>query len=155
MMISVLLFFFKQKTAYEMRISDWSSDVCSSDLCDRQRCQRGRGVYAARHGHRYRHRPGLAQRHRPLARGPARPRHRQQGHPGARRLMSTSRRLPEETSRLSANDGTAQIAAALDVASRHPSLAPDVRLLLAQRSDEHTSELQLLKRLSDAVFCLK
>src|SRR3546814_4769841 len=32
--IAVLLglFFFKQKTAYEMRISDWSSDVCSSDL---------------------------------------------------------------------------------------------------------------------------
>src|SRR3546814_9694207 len=28
-------FFFKQKTAYEMRISDWSSDVCSSDLCGR------------------------------------------------------------------------------------------------------------------------
>src|SRR3546814_8770872 len=26
-------FFFKQKTAYECRISDWSSDVCSSDLC--------------------------------------------------------------------------------------------------------------------------
>src|SRR3546814_13102087 len=31
-MIIVLFFFFKQKTAYEMRISDWSSDVCSSDL---------------------------------------------------------------------------------------------------------------------------
>src|SRR3546814_16137069 len=29
---SLFLFFFKQKTAYEMRISDWSSDVCSSDL---------------------------------------------------------------------------------------------------------------------------
>src|SRR3546814_2713893 len=29
----ILRFFFKQKTAYEMRISDWSSDVCSSDLC--------------------------------------------------------------------------------------------------------------------------
>src|SRR3546814_10898606 len=28
----VLFFFFKQKTAYEVRISDWSSDVCSSDL---------------------------------------------------------------------------------------------------------------------------
>src|SRR3546814_5298992 len=27
-----MVFFFKQKTAYEMRISDWSSDVCSSDL---------------------------------------------------------------------------------------------------------------------------
>src|SRR3546814_17901135 len=31
-LLCVLLFFFKQKTAYEMRISDWSSDVCSSDL---------------------------------------------------------------------------------------------------------------------------
>src|SRR3546814_6653822 len=31
----VFIFFFKQKTAYEMRISDWSSDVCSSDLIDR------------------------------------------------------------------------------------------------------------------------
>src|SRR3546814_8959097 len=30
----VFVFFFKQKTAYEMRISDWSSDVCSSDLLD-------------------------------------------------------------------------------------------------------------------------
>src|SRR3546814_4594121 len=30
--VLVLFFFFKQKTAYEMRISDWSSDVCSSDL---------------------------------------------------------------------------------------------------------------------------
>src|SRR3546814_19191649 len=30
-----MLFFFKQKTAYEMRISDWSSDVCSSDLAVR------------------------------------------------------------------------------------------------------------------------
>src|SRR3546814_9294912 len=48
----VVVFFFKQKTAYEMRISDWSSDVCSSDLrrgragggpaglCD---CRRDRG----------------------------------------------------------------------------------------------------------------
>src|SRR3546814_18188535 len=31
----VVFFFFKQKTAYEMRISDWSSDVCSSDLACR------------------------------------------------------------------------------------------------------------------------
>src|SRR3546814_2760960 len=30
--VGLLFFFFKQKTAYEMRISDWSSDVCSSDL---------------------------------------------------------------------------------------------------------------------------
>src|SRR3546814_4895291 len=31
-MCFIVFFFFKQKTAYEMRISDWSSDVCSSDL---------------------------------------------------------------------------------------------------------------------------
>src|SRR3546814_1220721 len=32
LLVGVIFFFFKQKTAYEMRISDWSSDVCSSDL---------------------------------------------------------------------------------------------------------------------------
>src|SRR3546814_4192573 len=32
MFLFLVFFFFKQKTAYEMRISDWSSDVCSSDL---------------------------------------------------------------------------------------------------------------------------
>src|SRR3546814_4481936 len=35
-MVCRLFFFFKQKTAYEMRISDWSSDVCSSDLVGHQ-----------------------------------------------------------------------------------------------------------------------
>src|SRR3546814_7680840 len=39
-----LFFFFKQKTAYEMRISDWSSDVCSSDLSGRTDA----GVHARR-----------------------------------------------------------------------------------------------------------
>src|SRR3546814_1360871 len=34
--VFVSFFFFKQKTAYEMRISDWSSDVCSSDLVFRR-----------------------------------------------------------------------------------------------------------------------
>src|SRR3546814_11057927 len=34
-----MFFFFKQKTAYEMRISDWSSDVCSSDLPFDQFCR--------------------------------------------------------------------------------------------------------------------
>src|SRR3546814_9680665 len=35
-MFVCFVFFFKQKTAYEMRISDWSSDVCSSDLLRRR-----------------------------------------------------------------------------------------------------------------------
>src|SRR3546814_3383152 len=39
------VFFFKQKTAYEMRISDWSSDVCSSDLY-------GKAVHLIVHGQR-------------------------------------------------------------------------------------------------------
>src|SRR3546814_3620665 len=43
-------FFFKQKTAYEMRISDWSSDVCSSDLPLR---------IIAEPGARFFHEPGL------------------------------------------------------------------------------------------------
>src|SRR3546814_8148436 len=40
-----IIFFFKQKTAYEMRISDWSSDVCSSDL---QRPHVGKAALAQR-----------------------------------------------------------------------------------------------------------
>src|SRR3546814_6929713 len=60
--LCMCVFFFKQKTAYEMRISDWSSDVCSSDLRARagahlrrcrgyQRCRdRRRSRGAARNG---------------------------------------------------------------------------------------------------------
>src|SRR3546814_11280531 len=40
----MLLFFFKQKTAYEMRISDWSSDVCSSDLPEQRARHRRRSL---------------------------------------------------------------------------------------------------------------
>src|SRR3546814_10729805 len=55
--IMYIFFFFKQKTAYEMRISDWSSDVCSSDLaafptagstCPTCSPARGRGCETAR-----------------------------------------------------------------------------------------------------------
>src|SRR3546814_9059070 len=42
--VSLCVFFFKQKTAYEMRISDWSSDVCSSDLPARGRPEPRDGV---------------------------------------------------------------------------------------------------------------
>src|SRR3546814_9513715 len=43
----LLFFFFKQKTAYEMRISDWSSDVCSSDL-EAHRVERRHRLITAR-----------------------------------------------------------------------------------------------------------
>src|SRR3546814_5595411 len=48
------LFFFKQKTAYELRISDWSSDVCSSDLPQHaatRRPARGRARHGRPQGH--------------------------------------------------------------------------------------------------------
>src|SRR3546814_1422688 len=50
----MLFFFFKQKTAYEMRISDWSSDVCSSDLPE----QEGGQDHGGKEGHE-----GIADRH--------------------------------------------------------------------------------------------
>src|SRR3546814_6618752 len=51
----ILFFFFKQKTAYEMRISDWSSDVCSSDLI-------GAGSRGARSGLSEENTHGLSRR---------------------------------------------------------------------------------------------
>src|SRR3546814_9744020 len=54
-----VFFFFKQKTAYEMRISDWSSDVCSSDLDDPS------GIVCPAFAHRSNHLPACG--HRVLA----------------------------------------------------------------------------------------
>src|SRR3546814_1848233 len=42
--VYLFFFFFKQKTAYEMRISDWSSDVCSSDLIAARRADLGQVI---------------------------------------------------------------------------------------------------------------
>src|SRR3546814_2594039 len=51
--MSLFLFCFKQKTAYEMRISDWSSDVCSSDLqvVEQAIGHRGQAAHGTRHDH--------------------------------------------------------------------------------------------------------
>src|SRR3546814_9402688 len=57
-----MFFFFKQKTAYEMRISDWSSDVCSSDLRvgeQRSRPARAQELIIERAGHRHRDRADM------------------------------------------------------------------------------------------------
>src|SRR3546814_8486761 len=54
------LFFFKQKTAYDRRSSDWSSDVCSSDLEDESRDRTGP---VHRSGRRGPHRGGLDRRY--------------------------------------------------------------------------------------------
>src|SRR3546814_9574174 len=67
----VLFFFFKQKTAYGMRISDWSSDVCSSDLIVR-------AVLPARDGGRRAHLRLLAREPETVRQGGAR-HHRRRG----------------------------------------------------------------------------
>src|SRR3546814_3109373 len=109
-MLIRLIFFFMHKTADDVRISDWSSDVCSSDLWRRRRARQcdSRAV-AERHGHS----------------GPR---------PQARRTME--RRCPAPR--------------------RGCGFQPRGReRQRSGRSEEHTSELQSLMRISYAVFCLK
>src|SRR3546814_2764231 len=119
----VFFFFFKQKTAYEMRISDWSSDVCSSDLPDRQR--------RAAIVRRLRLSEGLSDRAF-LAR-PARPFDPRRDEPGDADDRGKGPAAPMTEDILISTDGRVG------------------RL----RSEEHTSELQSLMRISYAVFCLK
>src|SRR3546814_4458081 len=106
-LILQLIFFFKQKTTYDMRISEWSSDVCSSDLAAAQ-AVRAAAALGAR---------------------------------GRSRISADRGAAPD---RLSGR-------AALWVVHRRER---DRRGVL-RRSEEHTSELQSLMRISYAVFCLK
>src|SRR3546814_4650278 len=108
-----MFFFFKQKTAYEMRISDWSSDVCSSDL--------GRSI------RRTAWRPGSCDRPCQSCTRPA-------------SACSTSGRCAPHWK----YEGT--------LPSRRCRRATSAT---GRRSEEHTSELQSLMRISYAVFCLK
>src|SRR3546814_1521795 len=143
------VFFFKQKTAYEMRISDWSSDVCSSDLVHR----RGDA------GDRTRARQQPA-RHRTLQR----PDHLQRvdlhrlGYLAVERVDLRPQRA--RVQRLAA-DGKglghlARTAAAVFLHAQQEGRAHPVDGGVGhRRSEEHTSELQSLMRISYAVFCLK
>src|SRR3546814_2171019 len=137
-------FFFKQKTAYEVRISDWSSDVCSSDLT-RRNARRERGLgddigVEHRAGRRFDHQ-GAAGRHR---RGDLVERQCNGKIPGDDRRDDAERRAFDE--RLLAHLRRPHIGSA------HRARKPGIIL---QRSEEHTSELQSLMRISYAVFCLK
>src|SRR3546814_1576568 len=108
-----------QKTAYEVRISDWSSDVCSSDLGVGVQVEQGVGLAVeVEHDH-----PAVDAR---VAR------QRQHGGRAQARGGIALRNMQHRRHR----DGVEQGG---DVA----------------RSEEHTSELQSLMRISYAVFCLK
>src|SRR3546814_4202387 len=100
----MFFFFFKQKTAYEMRISDWSSDVCSSDLLIR--------VF-------------------PLP------------------LAALARKADDIFILLVGKIEHMNLTAFGQIGLDPPKVG------FIMRSEEHTSELQSLMRISYAVFCLK
>src|SRR3546814_8719298 len=111
----------KQKTAYEMRISDWSSDVCSSDLLDLQR--RADPLVQA-----------LAAQQRKHCRGIGR------ANDGTDQQALHQAQIEQPRRRQAGQSGGDQYA---NGGQRQG------------RSEEHTSELQSLMRISYAVFCLK
>src|SRR3546814_6624380 len=105
-----------------MRISDWSSDVCSSDL-------------------------GCSAPARPIARSTA-------DQSGAAHAGLASRRLANPKAMVFFSIIDPSSAHSTRKASRHAS-APPASRDITLRSEEHTSELQSLMRISYAVFCLQ
>src|SRR3546814_12750269 len=89
MLYVVCFFFFKQKTAYEMRISDWSSDVCSSDLTgpDQRPCHWQGAPDRAWHRHSPERRPCWPSA-LPLRCGPDRKREWIESYPGSRKRLA-------------------------------------------------------------------
>src|SRR3546814_936408 len=118
------IFFFKQKTAYEMRISDWSSDVCSSDL-----------LLASL--------PAPKNVDKLVGEG-AKASGFQRGLQGV--LRGISRVTYGRPARI-----TTVLVALFAVGSIYTAL----QIRIGNRSEEHTSELQSLMRISYDVFCLK
>src|SRR3546814_7660157 len=139
-----MFFFFKQKTAYEMRISDWSSDVCSSDLVvleekrpfDTQVTQYVFGLNTSA-GHAAR---GEGDRDRLAI--------TDEGRPSAQpRLLEAGVVECDKGAGGGVFDGWS---------GKRPGYgrAQAACVLLAARSEEHMSALQSLIRLSYAVICL-
>src|SRR3546814_7014038 len=126
-MFVCFFFFFKQKTAYEMRISDWSSDVCSSDLPDHLGARDALLVQNVER--RGKAGPVLRSARMPILGQVGE--HRKQ-HEAAHEGKRVDQRQPVQPG----VDGV------------RPADPP-------MRSEEHTSELQSLMRISYAVFCLK
>src|SRR3546814_2565102 len=124
-------FFFKQKTAYEMRISDWSSDVCSSDLLDPHRSYQARMPIGIRCRKGFDLRAAVRRHHNHRA--------------DYRDSIISEKRSGEDEphGKVRAVEIFAMGRACLDAQ------------IAGVRSEEHTSELQSLMRISYAVFCLK
>src|SRR3546814_3019376 len=132
-----LFLFFKQKTAYDVRISDWSSDVCSSDLC---LLWRGRGVDPFRKDRKRQRRARLSRGGAALA-GPI------DAHLAPAGMRNHIRLQPLHRPR---GGGIPACVRNLPPGPGAKRTGDD-----QHRSEEHTSELQSLMRISYAVFCLK
>src|SRR3546814_9019149 len=150
-------FFFKQKTAYEMRISDWSSDVCSSDLFD-QHENVGRSRQPLDIGVLHRpHEIFGAQVHHPFAEQHLRA--DAVDHVIAQVLGLQPVEAPLALERAAclrlaadAGDGAGEILApGHALGAQHRVDAVDREFDVNKRSEEHTSELQALMRTSYAV----
>src|SRR3546814_2914046 len=124
--IFCFFFFFKQKTAYEMRISDWSSDVCSSDLEVVDAC--------------------LAMIDRQLEGGTPL---------SIEELMQIVPAPDFPTGAMILGQGGARNAYTTGRGSIMMRATHAIEDGRGDRSEEHTSELQSLMRISYAVFCLK
>src|SRR3546814_8164418 len=128
--------FFKQKTAYEMRISDWSSDVCSSDLIDdNRRPDLGALLSACRTVGRAL-RPGAVVVFESTV------------YPGVTEEICGPA-LAEASGLRQGTDFT------LGYSPERINPGDHDHTLERVRSEEHTSELQSLMRISYAVFCMK
>src|SRR3546814_4167582 len=138
-MLSMGLFFFKQKTAYEMRISDWSSDVCSSDLTAIQMCTPASTAFSRTSNTKIVIcRPRSAQsRNSQLS--------------GERLSLAVRRRVKLPQAIWRADQACHAAYRCVNPLLRLGS----VSAATTSRSEEHTSELQSLMRISYAVFCLK
>src|SRR3546814_5372764 len=122
-MFILLVCFFKQKTAYEMRISDWSSDVCSSDL--------------------------VVDRYFPDIEGAGSDGWYDTGDIGTIDRFGFLRLTDREKDVIKSGG---EWISSIDIENAAVGY-PGVRV--PARSEEHTSELQSLMRISYAVFCLK
>src|SRR3546814_2835497 len=119
-----VFFFFKQKTAYEMRISDWSSDVCSSDLVAVDAGDGANGIVKLLH-RQFDENGGQADA----------PRQACDAH-ATMMFIKLVQIVPDRP----------RYRGVIEQAAAHR---------FKWRSEEHTSELQSLMRISYAVFCLK
>src|SRR3546814_6812081 len=148
-----IVLFFKQKTAYKLRISDWSSGVCSSDLMRLAADTHFRGAMAA----------ALLRQHHQRAFAGAddcfgRNEHRLAPRGRKRHLREHARPQPQVGIAQFGADGEG---AALGLRTGQDRGDPAGEFLAREgsqcraRSEEHTSELQSLMRISYAVFCLK